>query len=678
MYESFFGLARRPFATTADPTCYVPDDAAEAVVAAVADAARAGLGVVTVTGPDGVGKTMLSRRLGPTLGEEATVARVLGGGHPSRRSLLQSLLYELGRPHTLCGEPELRQELHETIEAAREEGRRLVFAVDDAHLLSDRLLAELARLVSDGDAATVVLIGATSLEDRLADPANDELARRVGRQLTLEPLARDAAERYVRERMTASGGDPDAAFAPDALASIAHISGGVPRAINQLADHAMLLAYVAEHPRVTASLVLDALDDLRRLPTRWNEPAAATTFETEAVTAEEEADDDWGTVYEVGAGEAEEADDDTGLEIESTADTEFADLDALPAATVTVLDDEPAAAEDGDVESAAEDDEPYEIAATAVAPEDVSEVTASQAEALEADDSPESEEVIDVAAAEEPALDLNADKDTVAASEKFDTDDATRPATVTEIDEDEVAPVTEPVAAEHESTVVAADESAEPVTAPEAITPAEEPEATEPAPTESAEVEAVALEVAQTETACLDAVIDRHAAAAGAAEETLDADATAISEEPFSATDRVERADAIEQADPPVAEDEHEETAPTEPEPIADLEPPAPAETPSAPAAPAAFDTFLEEPVEDRYARLDAAAGVATEEDDTPARPATLTEQIDRVERLVASGFSDDPEPATIPLAEAPPTVAKSPDAAIDLFTRWRRLRRRA
>ncbi|MEM7811904.1 MAG: AAA family ATPase [Planctomycetota bacterium] len=362
MYESFFALHRRPFATTADPTCYVPDAAAEATVAAIADAVRGGRGVVTVTGPDGVGKTMLSRRVGLALAEEATVARVLGGGHPSRRSLLQSMLYEIGHPHTTAGEADLRHELHAAVTAAAEEGRKLVFVVDDAHHLNDRLFAELARFASHAapdDSATLVLVGGPALEEQLADPANRDLQRRVGMQLAAEPLGRDDAVAYTRARFRAAGGHPDDAFAADALDAVAEISGGVPRAINQLADHTLLLAFVAERPQVTRDLVLDALDDLRRLPTRWNEPAGSTVLEYEtAASTHAAADDDWGTVFEVGSDTPPAAE---IADVESTDDeTHIEDLDSLPAAKVTVLD-EPADddAYDPAVEHGAElEDEP--------------------------------------------------------------------------------------------------------------------------------------------------------------------------------------------------------------------------------------------------------------------------------------------------------------------------------
>ena len=50
-------------------------------------------------------------------------------------------------------------------------------------------------------------------------------------------------------------------------------TGGVPRLINQVCDHVLLLAYAAGVHRIEPAHVEEAWADLQQLPTPWNEPA---------------------------------------------------------------------------------------------------------------------------------------------------------------------------------------------------------------------------------------------------------------------------------------------------------------------------------------------------------------------------------------------------------------------
>jgi hypothetical protein len=50
-------------------------------------------------------------------------------------------------------------------------------------------------------------------------------------------------------------------------------TGGVPRLINQVCDHVLLLAYAASVRRIEPAHVEEAWADLQQLPTPWSEPA---------------------------------------------------------------------------------------------------------------------------------------------------------------------------------------------------------------------------------------------------------------------------------------------------------------------------------------------------------------------------------------------------------------------
>ena len=60
----------------------------------------------------------------------------------------------------------------------------------------------------------------------------------------------------------------------EACQAVYKATDGVPRLINQLCDHALLLAYAAGQRQLDAAQVEEAWADLQQLPTPWNEQAA--------------------------------------------------------------------------------------------------------------------------------------------------------------------------------------------------------------------------------------------------------------------------------------------------------------------------------------------------------------------------------------------------------------------
>ena len=47
-------------------------------------------------------------------------------------------------------------------------------------------------------------------------------------------------------------------------------TGGVPRLVNQVCDHALLLAYVAGRKTIEPANIEEAWADLQQLPTPWS------------------------------------------------------------------------------------------------------------------------------------------------------------------------------------------------------------------------------------------------------------------------------------------------------------------------------------------------------------------------------------------------------------------------
>lgn len=290
MYEAFFGLKRRPFAATPDPQCFLASESIQAALDEIVVCVEQGQGIAVVSAPAGTGKTLLCERLRSELGGRFVSVLLRHASFLTRRALLQTILCELHHSYRQQDEQELRLELSPAIRALRPQSEALVLICDEAHQLSEDLLEEL-RILSDlaehgRPLVRLVLVGQLGLEETLALSSLEALSQRIRADVCVETLTRAGSLDYVDYRLTWAGGRTDEIFTPDALELVGVAADGVPRCINQLCDHALLLAYVAEQRPVSAATIREALQDLRQLPLHWNESPHREPAHREAASFE--------------------------------------------------------------------------------------------------------------------------------------------------------------------------------------------------------------------------------------------------------------------------------------------------------------------------------------------------------------------------------------------------------
>lgn len=276
MYEASFGLKRRPFAATPDASCFLSSAPIQAALDELVVCVEQGQGIAVMTAPAGTGKTLLCERLRLELDERFETVLLRHASFMTRRALLQTILCELNHTYHHPSEQELRLELFPAIRSLQPNREALVLICDEAHQLNDSLLEELRILADFAEAGKplvrLVLVGQLSLEEKLAQASQEAFNQRIRANVNLGTFDRAGSLDYIDYRLTWAGGRTDEVFTTEALELIAEVSDGVPRCINQLADHSLLLAFVAEQRPVRIDLVREALSDLKQLPLRWNEP----------------------------------------------------------------------------------------------------------------------------------------------------------------------------------------------------------------------------------------------------------------------------------------------------------------------------------------------------------------------------------------------------------------------
>jgi len=276
MYLSFFGLLEKPFAITPDPRyLYLSARHAEALAHLHYGINEAG-GFVQLTGEVGTGKTTIIRSLLAQTPKNAEIALILNPRMTAPEFLL-TICEELG-----IGVPDAATDsrkdlvdiLNHYLLRAHAEGRRIVLVVDEAQNLAPEVL-EQVRLLTNLETNTqkllqIILIGQPELRDLLARNELRQLAQRVTGRYHLHPLSAAETAAYVRHRLRVSGATSDI-FSNIALAELYHLSAGVPRVINVVADRALLGAYTQDRHRVTSGLVRHAAGEVfgRRFAPRW-------------------------------------------------------------------------------------------------------------------------------------------------------------------------------------------------------------------------------------------------------------------------------------------------------------------------------------------------------------------------------------------------------------------------
>jgi general secretion pathway protein A len=276
MYLSFFGLLEKPFAITPDPRyLYLSERHAEALAHLLYGINEAG-GFVQLTGEVGTGKTTIIRSLLAQTPKNAEIALILNPRMTACEFLL-TICEELG-----IGVPDAATEsrkdlvdiLNHYLLRAHSEGRRIVLVVDEAQNLAPEVL-EQVRLLTNLETNTqkllqIILIGQPELRDLLARNELRQLAQRVTGRYHLNPLSGAETAAYVRHRLRVAGATSDI-FSNLALSELYHLSGGVPRVVNVVADRALLGGYTQDRHRVTSGLIRHAAAEVfgRRFAPRW-------------------------------------------------------------------------------------------------------------------------------------------------------------------------------------------------------------------------------------------------------------------------------------------------------------------------------------------------------------------------------------------------------------------------
>ena len=242
--RAHWGLSRMPFGKDLAPSMlHTHRSHAEAVARIAWCIDEQTIGVIT--GEVGAGKTVAARAAIAALDNSRHTVIYIGNPAIGARGIYAAIVTALGGTPRFHKAALIPQTTDALAAEANERGKRIVLALDEAHLLDADQLEELRLLTSaDMDSRSpgaVLLIGQPTLRRRIKLGAFAALDQRIALRYAMAGM--DAAETgtYIAHHLKLAG-RADTLFSDDAVTLIHQVSRGMPRAVNNLAVQALVAA----------------------------------------------------------------------------------------------------------------------------------------------------------------------------------------------------------------------------------------------------------------------------------------------------------------------------------------------------------------------------------------------------------------------------------------------------
>lgn len=261
MYLHFYGLLEPPFGGTPDPKFLYRSAAHRDTLAQLTYGVREGKGFMLMTGEVGTGKTTLVHALLRRLERNTAAAFVFNSTLPFE-GLLEYIVEDLGIGKVGASHAQRLFALNNFLLERYRTGQNTLLIIDEAQNLPPATLEEL-RLLSNFETPIakllqILLVGQPELAAMLALPELRQLSQRLAIRCMLRPLSVTETAEYVRERLRIAGARGLDLFTDEAIHLVARYSGGIPRMVNSLCDHCLLIGYADQKRHITHDIVEEA------------------------------------------------------------------------------------------------------------------------------------------------------------------------------------------------------------------------------------------------------------------------------------------------------------------------------------------------------------------------------------------------------------------------------------
>lgn len=270
IYLRYYGLERDPFGTTPDPDFLYLTHGHREALAQLTYAIQERKGFILLTAEVGTGKTTLLQALQRELaGTNTAVAYVTNSMLPFN-GILEYMLEEFEIAKPMESHAQRLVTLQNFLIDRFRAGQSTVLILDEAQNLYPQTL-EQVRLLSNFETTKekilqILLVGQPELRAKLELPELRQLSQRITMRCTIPRLSRAATRNYIRTRLRMAGTSDSGMFSDAAIAQIAEYANGIPRIVNTLCDHSLLIGYADQTRRIDRDIVQQAISYLEAGP----------------------------------------------------------------------------------------------------------------------------------------------------------------------------------------------------------------------------------------------------------------------------------------------------------------------------------------------------------------------------------------------------------------------------
>ena len=257
MYESFYGLKKKPFSMLPDPEFLYLGKKHQMALTSLEYGLMNHVGFCVISGEIGAGKTTVLRKLLESIGGQYTIG-LITNTHQSFGELLDWVMSAFGIHQPGLSKVEMHQRVIDFLLEQYAKNKTTLLIVDEAQNMEAETLEELRMLsninTEKDQLLQIILAGQPGLKETLRKPELVQFAQRIGVDYHLDALNSVETSHYIQHRLVTAGASDDI-FTPEACRLIHAYSGGVPRLINLLCDTALVYGFADQKKIVDVDLV---------------------------------------------------------------------------------------------------------------------------------------------------------------------------------------------------------------------------------------------------------------------------------------------------------------------------------------------------------------------------------------------------------------------------------------
>jgi general secretion pathway protein A len=265
MYLEFYALDHKPFGATPDPRFLHLTPGHREALAQLVYGIRERRGFVVLTGEVGTGKTTLLQALVRRLDEEVAFAFVFNSTLPFE-DILEYMIEDFAVVKAGISRAQRLIALNNFLLERRRSGQNAALIIDEAQNLAVETLEQI-RLLSNFETPTdkllqIVLAGQPELDDTLQLPQLRQFRQRIALWCHIPPLTREETRHYIATRLRIAGARDLGPFTEAAVDRIAAYANGIPRVVNVLCDHCLVIGFADQTRRIGEDIVAAAVANI--------------------------------------------------------------------------------------------------------------------------------------------------------------------------------------------------------------------------------------------------------------------------------------------------------------------------------------------------------------------------------------------------------------------------------